>query len=107
MSKQRAINYSKVQWAEYYYVNQFGEQARTKLRTPSVHGAPLENPNAYAMAHPSYPFETIIERARRLEILDVWTPCCSLIINANKSLHFKGDKATKVWKSYCKHIYGK
>ncbi len=105
--KQRAIDFRKVQWAEYWYVNQFGEGSRTKIRTPSVHCIPIAEPHSLAMAHYEYPGETVLARAQRLRLLDVWTPKCSFIINANKSLHFTGEAAIKMWKRYNKHIYGK
>lgn len=102
---QRTIDFNKIQWAEYWYENQFGESARTRLMSPSVHGVMLGEPNAYALPHPDYPHETVIERARRLGILDKWTAVCQFIITANRTLTFRGDDATKKWRAYNKHVY--
>jgi hypothetical protein len=106
MSKtQRVINFSKVQWADYWYEQQDGITSRVMPRMITVRGIEVASMGV-AASHHDYPHETMYERAARLGIVDIWTPVCSLIINANKSLHYRGEQATKIWNTYKAHTYG-
>lgn len=106
MKTQRTIAFNKVQWADYYYQNQDGDKLRYEPKKLTVHGISFE-PDAFAVYHRDYPLETLLERAKRLDILDRWHPVCVLVFTANKSLRYTGKEATKVWKAYNSHIYGK
>lgn len=103
MKPQRTINFDKVQWADYWYVNQCGETKRCKPTEPTVHGIPVGN--RMAPWHHQYPFETMLERATRLGILDKWTPRCRLVISANRELTYTGLQAAKMWQRYNNYIY--
>jgi len=106
MKPQRTIDFNKVQWADYWWQNQDGDRCRIKPDWCSVHSIPIE-PNAFARPHISYPNETNLERAIRLDVLDKWHPVCTLVFGANKHLRYTGEQATKVWRQYNAHIYGK
>ena len=102
---QITVNLAKVQWCSFFYVNQFTETKRTKPKQPTVYGVEIaDEPAAY---HPDYPHETLIERAKRLDIIDVWTPRCVLHISANRCLTYTGQKAINIHKTYREYIYGK
>lgn len=100
---QRTVDFNKVQWADFWYVQQEGITSRTQPTGHTVRGV---SPDGWAAYHPDYPGETMLDRARRLGILDIWTPRCKLTINANKSLHYHGTAAVNIWKAYNAHIYG-
>ena len=106
MKPQRTIDFNKVQWADYWWQNQDGDRMRTKPFGYSVHCIPFVPDNA-AVHHPDYPGETNLQRARRLDIVDRWHPICILNISANRTLRYTGEQATKVWRQYNAHIYGK
>lgn len=106
MIPQRAIDFNKVQWADYWYENQESLRLRVKPHVLTVRGIAI-GLLGKAAPHPDYPHETMEERARRLNLLDVWTPVLHLIFNANRNLTYKGEQATKLWKRYNAHTYGK
>ena len=106
MSTQLVIDFKAVAYARFYYLSQDGLLRHFKPSTYSVHGTLIES-GVYAIPLlPEYPHETQLERARRLGILDVWSPHCSLYLRNNHSLRFTGSKAVKVWKQYNAHIFG-
>lgn len=59
---------NKVAYCTFWYENQNGIRSN-KDRT-SVHGISIDS-LVYALPHPEYPCETVLERARRLNILDI------------------------------------
>jgi len=102
---QRTVDFNKVQWADYFWINGKGDQRRKMPEGHTVNGDDIV---ADAIAWPmrlAFPHETMLQRARRLEILDVWRPVCRLNISANRTLTYVGIKATAIWKAYNKHIY--
>jgi len=106
MKTQRTIDFNKVQWADYWWQNQDGAKSRTKPLGISVHSCLIE-PDKPAMYYWKFPNETNLERATRLGIIDKWHPVCVLTVSANRTLVYKGEAATKIWKNYNAHIYGK
>lgn len=104
---QRTIDLKKVQWCDYYWINGKGDTRRTKPQFDTVNDSPVSN---VAIAYPllqESPHETMLERAKRLGILDVWKPVCRIHITANRCLTYTGEKATKFWQAYNAHIYKK
>jgi len=101
----KIVDLKKVQWAEYFYENQEGLGKREKPSGPTVRGMPVGKEIAHY--HLDYPGETMIERARRLDILDKWKPVCVMQLQANRTLRFVGEKAIKMFKAYQARIYGK
>lgn len=97
------LDLNKVQWAKYYWINQYGDMRHTDVTVPTVHSEPVFN-SEYAAYHPDYPFESMYERALRLLLLDIWTPVCYMQLTANHSVTFTGKKATTMWKMWCNKI---
>ena len=97
---------NKVQWAEFSYVNQHGHKTFFKPIHQHVYGVAYYD-NELAFYHADYPGETVIQRATRLGILDVWTPQIILKFSANETLIYTGDKAISIHKTWCAKIYGK
>lgn len=106
MNEQLTIDLKAVAYAKFYYTNQDGSKRRTKPLSPTVHGVSFSL-DSFAPSLHSFPRETNMERALRLEVLDTWTPCCQYALRNNYSLVFRGEKAKQMWKTYNNHIYGK
>ena len=102
----RIVDLRKVQWAKFFYENQDGAQFSTIPRQHTVHGVTIDA-DGYAYPHPKYPGETNVERARRLDILDIWEPICILQLTANHQLRYVGEKAKAIWQTWRSKIYGK
>lgn len=99
------VDLRKVAYAAFWYENQDGAR-RDRKPVASVHGVMIA-PDEYAAIHSDYPFETNIERARRLDILDVWKPVIKLKFTTTRSLMFTGERAMSLWKSYNERIFGR
>lgn len=100
----RVVDLKKVQWAKFFYENQEGLRRSQYMQQPSVRGILIAE--GYAYPYPDYPLETNLERATRLGILDIWEPVCLMQLQANRILHFTGDKAKKMWRAWNTRIYG-
>ena len=106
MNSQVTIDLKKVQYATLHYVNQFGLSYPYLPKRPSVNGMYISD-KEMAAYHNLYPGETMLERARRLEILDRWKPVVTFQFAANHTVQFKGNKAKSMWKAWQSHIFGK
>jgi hypothetical protein len=99
------LDLSKVAYANFYYRNQHSSIfTRTLPKRPTANGSPF-NPDDYAYYHSDYPQETLLERAKRLEILDRWTPVCKLQLSNGHTLEYTGDKAKAIWSEWRKRIF--
>lgn len=108
MDKQILVNFKAVRYATFYYVNQSHTYKRRTLpKYPTTNGSELIDPNGEAFPHTDYPNETNLQRASRLNLVDIWTPVCELEFAAHRKLKFIGEEAVKMWKSYRAYIYGK
>lgn len=101
------IDISKASFASFGYVNKEG---CIKVQMPTcytVHGVPISND---AWAYPlmkDFPFESPRERARRLDILDTWTPIVIFHFNSRQTVTYKGDKAESLWRAWNAKVFGK
>ena len=100
------LELSKVQHGILYYVNQEGLVSNYLFKTPSVRGRTVSDAEM-AYPHPDYPGETTLARAKRLNVLDVWTPVCKFQLTANHNIEFTGDKALTMYDAWCARIFGK
>lgn len=103
---QLTIDLNSVSYCSFYYKNQWGNVRRIKPKKPTRLGQVI--PNEFALPlDPAFPSETLIERGRRLELVDIWTPVCRYQFRNNHSMKFTGDKAIAKHKQYQTHIYNK
>lgn len=100
------VDLAKVQWANYYYRNQHGETRPIKPYDPTVYGQKVSHTER-AMWHPDYPQELAIDRAKRLGLIDVWTPELKLKLTASEYLIYTGAKASSIYKEWNARIFGK
>jgi hypothetical protein len=107
MKTQLVIDLNSVSHAEFFYVQQDSITVRHKPKGYSVHGiAFLPDEYAWPFDH-KYALETKLERAVRLEVLDIWQPVCVYQFRNNHSKTFKGETAKKRWRQYNEHIFNR
>lgn len=85
---------NKVAYFKFFYENQEGLRVKHKPEFPSARGVRLDNIQAFP--HVDYPNETLLERARRLDILDAWTPVCVVQMCNSHSITYCGAEAIKM-----------
>jgi hypothetical protein len=119
VSNRTLLDLSKVQHGTFYYVNQYGNirsqiplwSKRTIKGVTSGEAITVRSEIMYehelAAYHPDYPGETLLERAKRLDITDKWTPVVTFQLTANHNIQFTGTKAFKMWELWQAKIYGK
>ena len=96
------VDLNKVQYAYFYYENQYGDKSRT-IKKHSVHGVSY-NPTALSFAKNGLTMEEV---AVKEKFKDVWYPILRLQLTANHSLVFRGEKAKSIWKEWTKRIFKK
>lgn len=101
----RVVNLNKVQWCKFFYEQQDGIRSNTLPMYKSVHGLRIFE-SAPALWHVDYQNETVLARATRLNLLDIWEPVCIVQLTANHQLHYVGKKALAIWKAWQSKIYG-
>lgn len=103
-SNRKVVDFRKVVYANFYWRS--GTYHRElKPRNPTVRGVEIV-PNEFASPHHDYPCETLLERARRLQILDIWIPVCVFIMTNGHRLEYTGNKAKELWKTYNTKVFG-
>lgn len=102
------LDLSKCQYARFYYRNQHGD-TRNILPAPqymSVRGCDIEK-TASSFPHPDYPYESMYDRAKRLGLLEHWTPEVFFKVTANAGVIFTGDKAMSMYAAWNEKIFNK
>ena len=100
------INFSSVQFVEQWYENQTGIRRSSVPTEPSVHGTtiPADEPALY---HSLYVSESLLERAKRLNLLDVWSLIVTFNINSNRTIVFRNSEAKQMYRNYQSWLFGK
>jgi hypothetical protein len=100
------LDLRKVQWGVLDWQNQDGLIRKTCPTHKTVNGAEFE-PSAPAGKLDAYPGETMLERAIRLDLLDVWKPVVTFQLAANHNVIYHGKKALSMWRVWQSRIFGK
>lgn len=100
------VNLSHVQHGRLVYVNQYGQALNFEPDFSTVRGDSISHNTLLAFPHPMYPGETELERAKRLNLLDVWVPHLYLKLAANSYLIYSGSKALSLWRAWKAKNYG-
>jgi hypothetical protein len=100
------VDLNKVQWARFYYRNQYGQ---TKDRLPTYYSVRLAivNDHERVLWHPDRPIESTFDAAKRLDILDIWQPEITLKLTANEYLIYTGAKAISINECWNAKVFGK
>lgn len=101
----RIVNLNKAQWVKFYYQQQDGIITNRLPAKHTIRGIVIED-DSYALPHHDYPCETALERAIRLDLLDIWEPVCIVQLVANQQLHYTEKKAHAIWAAWNRKIYG-
>ena len=99
---------NKVSYAKHYYENQHGQTYRTRPTSHTSRGEAI--PEGFHKAIPGRKetyAETNLEAARRLGILDVWTPVTRLQFANCHAIEYTGEKAQSIWKAWNEKIFNK
>jgi len=97
------IDIKKVWKAEFRWRNQLGQVVRKKPRKPTVHCLPFDVDARVVQGHG----ESMLSFAKRMRLLDVWTPVITLFRTAYDNQTFTGDKAKKLWRDWNARQFGK
>lgn len=100
------VDLNKVQFARFYYRNQYGQVRDNLSNSFSVRGESI-SPVELALFHPDYPGESVLARAFRLRLVDIWQSELLLKLSANHCLIYTGEKAISLWKAWNKKIFSK
>ena len=95
------VDLGKAQWCTFYYKNQYDNVRKRKPTKPTVSGC-LVKDEMHINGK-----QTMLEYATEHKLLDVWTPICRVVLTANKSLRYTGDKAKSIWKEWNRRIFKK
>ena len=101
------VDLGKVQYARFFYRNQYGDVVNTLPDKPTVMGASFDPDEYRFRPNETEPKETLIEHAVRMKLLDIWTPELRLQVQANHSLTYTGDKAVSIWKEWGRRMFKK
>lgn len=99
------VDLTKCQHAISYWRNQFGQHSVLKPNVPTVRGK-IVSPLEPALFHPSFPGETMLQRATRLQILDDWHFECQLKLHAGGYLVYTNEKGLAIMEAWNARIFG-
>jgi len=93
---------NKVQWARFFYRNQYGNIVNVKPTKPTVRALEFDPDEMHING-----IETLISNAKRFNLLDHWTPEVKFQLTANHSLTYTGKKAVSLWKEWNRRMFNK
>jgi hypothetical protein len=96
------VDLNKVAYAWRGYVTLCGNFKRYRKPEYTVHGQEFVIDNLVYMGD-----ETLLDRAKRLQLLDTWIPYTTLQLSNYHSLTYTGEKAESIWKAWCEKIFNK
>lgn len=96
------VDLNKVQFAKFYYKNQFGNTLDLKPTYPTSMGLEYKPDNKHC-----YMDLTMEEYAVRFKLKDKWVPHVYLQLSANHKLVYSGPKAQSIYKEWNKRIFNK
>lgn len=104
----KVVDLGKVAYAYSYYTNlEDSLHVKSKPKAPTVGGSTFDI-HAYAIPWLlEYPLETNLERAFRLGLLDIWTPCCVVQLYNGHSLRYTGKKALSIDAAFREKVFNK
>lgn len=109
---QHTIDVTTILRAHFYYRNSENNCHRETLpEHPTIHGTEMPDMDKEpAPFNHDYPGETLLEKARRLDLLDTWTPvllCRRKTKHSYETVTFEGELAEKMWSGYRAWRFGK
>lgn len=105
----RLCNLRKAHCVRLWWENQEGARRDAKPELPTVFGREID-PDALAFRQAEQPLhqdETMLERAKRRDILDTWRPVARVDFNSRVREFFQGEDALKIWGAWKGIVYAK
>lgn len=99
-----SIDLNKIIFCRLRYLNNLGHRRIFKPSQPTIRGQEFD-PKGMAFWHIDYPHETLLERARRLEVLDMWEEVCEIKLQSHYALTYRGTQALKFWERWNAHLH--
>jgi len=100
------LDITKVQWASFYWKNQWGDNREKNPKTVTVHNSPVgEHENALVYDGTKMVIVNAIALANEYKIKDVWTPYCKFQLSSNHTITYSGEKALSLWKAWQTKIF--
>lgn len=94
------VDLKKVAYAMFFYrAKGKGIERYPKPERPTVNGQ-IIFPDEPALAHPEWPHETELARAKRLKLLDIWIPVWKCVLNNGHKLEYTYSKALSLNKAW-------
>lgn len=93
------VDLKKVQFANLFYVNQFGLRKFPKPKVPTVSGQPVPDEPVFNSQ------ESMLSYAKRCHLLDRWEPVCKLQLSANHKLTYTGNKAISIYREFSRRQF--
>lgn len=93
------VDLNKVSYANFYYkcATLYGDITRRTLpKIPTINGDSF-NQNEQRIQTSN---ETMLEYAKRKNLLDTWVPACYLQLSNSHSLTYTGKKAISIWEAW-------
>lgn len=104
MSNRIVVDLKKVQFAWFFYENQYHDKRSIK---PSKGTFTIHN-TLYSVDDKAFGVnDTVYNIAKKQKSIDNWTPVCMLAVTANRQLKYTGKKAVSIWKEWNSRIFGK
>ena len=103
------VDLNKVQYARFWWRNQFGMELSKKPLRKSYNGIELSDDIMMpAVGEPyDWPREAQVDRAKRRGLIDTWLPHVRLQFAANHSVTYAGKRAQSIWKEWNRRQFKK
>jgi hypothetical protein len=106
MSNRTVLDLNKVQWAKFFWQNQYGDIKTYKPKKPTLYGCTIDT-DSFCMAREGETREKVSDRIKRLGREDRWFPTVVFQLAANHNVTFTGDKANIMWQAWGEKIFNK
>lgn len=106
-SNKTTFDISSVAYATLYYRNQRDSHHLDKLPKYHTVNGVIFDAKAIAAHVSGFAGETMLDRAKRRGLLDIWTPVIKLTLKNGHKLVYEGERALSIKKAWDSRIFGK
>lgn len=94
---------NKVQWASFFYKNQWGNYRLKKPKNLTVHNKEYDDKDFAVDGFTDegeFILKPALEVAKKLNVVDRWIPHCKLQLSSNHTITYAGERAISIWKTW-------
>lgn len=106
-SNRTVVDLNKVSYANFNWTTLCGSICRSKKPKEATVNGEVVSEKEFAPAIERWPRETMLARAKRRNLLDIWQPHLRLQLSNSHSLEYTGDKAVSIWKEWNRRQFSK